>query len=508
MAKKIFYFYTIILLVLVAYLAQYNAGKLWWLIIPILIMIVGIYDIFQKQSAILRNFPIIGHFRILLSGFGPEIRQYFVESDTNGTPFNRLQRRIIEARSNGSGGTHPFGTELDVYQENYEWMPHSIYPAEKLKEAPRVNIGTLQCDKPYSASLLNISAMSYGSLSKNAIVALNKGACMGGFYHNTGEGGISHFHLDGGGDLVYQIGTGYFGCRAADGNFDPEKFKKTAAPIQVKMIELKLSQGAKPGHGGILPAKKNTEEIAKIRGIEPHTVVHSPAHHKAFSDARGLLNFIDLLRNLSGGKPTGFKLCMGFRHEFEDLCKLMAETGQHPDFISIDGGEGGTGAAPLEFTNSVGMPLEDGLVFAIDILRKYGLKEKIAVIASGKVATAFDIYKLLSLGADLCCSARGMMMSLGCIQALECDLNTCPVGVATQDENLMRGLVIEQKYVKVYNFHKNTLDSFLEIIAAAGISDLRAFRRNLVFQRTNTYSSRSYEEIYPSGGDDRRGILS
>ena len=506
MAKKIFYLYAVIVLVFTVYIMQYDLKHLWWIAIPFLLMVVGFYDVFQKKSAILRNFPLLGHMRTILSEFGPEIRQYFVESDTNGTPFNRLQRRIIEARANGTGGTHPFGTELDVYQENYEWMPHSIYPVEKLAEVPRVLIGSLHCEKPYSASILNISAMSYGSLSKNAILALNKGAKKGSFYHNTGEGGIAPYHLEPGGDLVYQVGTGYFGCRASDGNFDPEKFRITAAPEQVRMIELKLSQGAKPGHGGILPSKKNTEEVAKIRGIEPFTVVHSPAHHKAFSDAQGLLDFVDLLRQLSGGKPTGFKLCIGFKKEFEDICRLMSESGQHPDFISIDGGEGGTGAAPLEFTNSVGMPLEDGLVFAVDTLKKYGLKEKIKIIASGKVATAFDIYKLLSLGADVCSSARGMMMALGCIQALECDRNSCPVGVATQEEHLMRGLVVEEKFEKVFNFHKNTLDSFLEIIAAAGISDLKAFRRNLVFQRTNTYSSRSYEEIYPSEGEGYRRV--
>ena len=499
--RKIFFIFTFLVILVSIYLFTINPVYLWWMLLPIIFVIIGILDMIQKKSAIIRNFPVVGHLRGMLSGFGPEIRQYFVESDTNGTPFNRLQRKIIESRANNMDGTHPFGTELNVYEENYEWMPHSIYPVEKLNEAPRVLIGEHNCAKPYSASLLNISAMSYGSLSKNAIVALNKGAQLGGFYHNTGEGGVSHYHLESGGDLVYQLGTGYFGCRAEDGNFDPEKFKITAASESVKMIELKLSQGAKPGHGGILPAKKNTEEIAKIRGIKPFTVVHSPAHHKAFSDAIGLVNFIEKLRDLSGGKPTGFKLCVGLKSEFEDLCTVMRDTGKLPDFISIDGGEGGTGAAPLEFTNSVGMPLEDGLVFAVDTLKKYGLKDKIKINATGKVATAFDIYKMLSLGADLCCSARGMMISLGCIQVLECDKNTCPTGVATQNEALMGGLVIEDKYRKVYNFHKNTISSFLEIMAAAGISDLDHFSRKLVFQRTNSYSSRSYAEIYP---EDRK----
>ena len=360
---------------------------------------------------------------------------------------------------------------------------------------PRVKIGGKDCLQPYEASIFNISAMSYGSLSKNAIMALNKGAKEGGFYHNSGEGSISPYHLQGG-DLVYQVGTGYFGCRAEDGNFSPEKFKITSAIPEVKMIELKISQGAKPGHGGILPASKNNEEVAKIRGIQPHTQVDSPNGHRAFNSPETLLQFIKQLRDLSGGKPVGFKLCIGSRDEFIDICEKMSETGILPDFISIDGAEGGTGAAPIVFSDHVGMPYENALVFAVDTLRKFRLKDDIKIIASGKIIDAFSIFKALCLGADVVQTARGMMLALGCIQALECDTNTCPTGVATDKPTLVRGLVVEDKYKRVANYHRETVKDFLELFAAAGCTDLNELNRSYIYKQMN-YQSIAFNERYP-----------
>jgi glutamate synthase domain-containing protein 2 len=478
-------------------------GYFWTPILLLLVVVLpfvgmGIQDMLQTKHAIRRNFPLLGRMRYIFEEMGAPIRQYFVETDLSGTPFTRLQRSIVYQRAKQELQTHPFGTELNVYAPDYEWMPHSIYPVPVMETPPRVQIGGDACTQPYSAALLNISAMSFGSLSKAAITALSMGAKKGGFYHNTGEGGVSPYHIEGGGDLTYQVGTGYFGCRSKDHNFDPDKFKVTAAHPNIKMIELKLSQGAKPGHGGILPAIKNTPEIAAIRGVEPHTTVNSPSYHKAFSDAEGLLRLLQQMRELSGGKPVGFKLCVGNKQEFKDICAAMVRTKLYPDFITVDGGEGGTGAAPLEFSNSVGMPLEDAIVFVHDTLRGYGLRQKIRIIASGKVVTAFDILKNLSLGADLCNSARGMMFALGCIQALQCHANTCPTGVATQDPELSKGLVPMDKSTRVANFQHDTIHSFMELIAAAGVSNTAQIHRGMVFQRVDTYTSKSFEEIYPS----------
>ena len=463
--------------------------------IAVIILVIGLYDINQKKHTILRNFPVIGHMRYLLEMISPEIHQYFIESSTDGKPIDRNQRSYIYSRAKLQRDTHPFGTQLDVNADNYKWMRHSMYPAQRLSGPPRIKIGGSECTQPYAASLLNISAMSYGALSKNAIEALNKGAKAGGFAHNTGEGGISSHHLHGG-DVIWQIGTGYFGCRTEDGHFSPENFVKNASRPEVKMIELKISQGAKPGHGGVLPAAKNNEEIAAIRGIKPHTEVLSPPGHTAFNDAYGLLKFIDRLRQLSGGKPVGFKLCIGSTEEFEDVCKKMVETGIKPDFISVDGSEGGTGAAPIDFSNYVGMPLEKGLIFVIDTLRGYNLKKDIKVFASAKIITAFDIFKALCLGADVCYSARGMMMALGCIQALKCDTNTCPTGVATNDPSLVRGLVVEDKWKRVRNYHGATVNDFLELLMAAGCSHLREMDRTLIFKQVNN-KTLSYATLYP-----------
>src|SRR5690606_26253153 len=353
---------------------------------------------------------------------------------------------MVYQRAKNVIDTVPFGTQMDVYEPGYEWMNHSMYAGRvKVDEDPRVMIGGEHCTQPYSSSLLNISAMSFGSWSRNAVLALNKGAKMGGFAHNTGEGGISPYHLEPGGDLIWQIGAGYFGCRDEKGRFNPELFAKNSQIPNVKMIELKISQGAKPGHGGILPARKNTEEIAKIRHVKPHTEVDSPPSHSEFKDPEGLLRLIHEMRELSGGKPVGFKLCIGRKEEFISICEAMVKTGLKPDFITIDGGEGGTGAAPVEFSNSLGMPMLDGLAFAIDTLKGYGLKEDIKVMSSGKIMSSFHIARALAIGADLCKSARAMMLAVGFIQALKCNVNTCPTGVATQDPELMKGLDVEDK---------------------------------------------------------------
>lgn len=470
---------------------------LWLFVLAGPAIIIAFYDMVQRKNTILRNFPFIGHLRFLLSSLGPELHQYFVENNTDGTPFTRNQRSFVYKRSKKSLETHPFGTEIDVYRDAYEWAPHSIYAKEVMEEPPKIKIGGPECKKPYEAALLNISAMSYGSLSANAVRALNKGAQIGGFFHDTGEGGISPYHLENGGDLVWEIGSGYFGCRTKDGNFSEDKFKEQAVNPVVKMIEIKLSQGAKPGHGGVLPAVKNTPEIANIRGVKPYTKVVSPAYHKAFSDAKGLLQFVQKLRELSEGKPVGFKLCIGSKKEFIEICEEMNKTGIKPDFITIDGNEGGTGAAPIEFSDSIGMPLEEGLTFAVDTLRGYGLKKDIRVIASGKIITAFDIIKTLCLGADLCNSARGMMFALGCIQALKCDSNECPTGITTHKRPLTQGLVVSDKSVRVANFQGETIKAALELLAGMGVDDLSQLRRSLIYKRTAPDKMASFDILYP-----------
>lgn len=466
-----------------------------FVILAVLLLALGLYDLFQKKHTILRNYPILGHMRYLLEMISPELHQYFVESNTDGKPIDRNHRAYVYERAKLQNETHPFGTELDINEESFNWMQHSIYPVEKLKEYPRQLIGGPDCTRPYSASIFNISAMSFGALSKNAVKALNLGAKAGNFYHNTGEGGISDYHLQGG-DLVYEVGTGYFGCRDENGRFSADKFTQQAARPEVKMIELKLSQGAKPGHGGVLPAAKNNEEIARIRGVEPHTMVLSPPGHSAFGNARELVEFIAHLRQLADGKPIGFKLAIGSKKEFQDICRAMKETGIKPDFITVDGAEGGTGAAPIDFSNYVGMPWEEALVFVSDTLRAYGLKQDIKIITATKIFTAYNIFKALCIGADLCNSARGMMLALGCIQALKCDTNRCPTGVTTNDAHLMRGLVVSDKWKRVKNYQQQTLDDFLSLLAAAGCASLDGLHRGLISKRVNN-KILDYSELYP-----------
>lgn len=460
--------------------------------------IVGIVDMLQTKNTIIRNFPVFGHIRYLALSISPEIRHYFVENNINGTPFSKNQRDFVNKRANNEAETHPFGTELDVYGDKYTWAAHSVYPKEVLKKVPLVAVGEVNSSKPYQASIFNISAMSYGSLSAAAVRALNKGAAMGDFLHNTGEGGLTDYHTEFGADLIWEIGSAYFGCRTPEGEFESETFKEKASRPEVKMVELKLSQGAKPGHGGVLPAVKNTKEIAKIRGLEPHTKVVSPAYHTAFSDAEGLLEFVEKLRELSGGKPAGFKLCIGRKQEFIDICEAMLNTGIKPDFITLDGSEGGTGASPIELSDSIGMPLEEALVFATDSLRGYNLKKDITIIASGKVITGFDIIKTVALGADITNSARGMMFALGCIQALKCDTNDCPTGVTTQKPELTRGLVVKDKAERVKNFHEKTIEAALQLLAGIGFESFDDLKRKHIIKRTAPEIMKSYEELYPS----------
>lgn len=463
------------------------------------IVILGVYDLYQPKHSIVRNYPVVGRLRYFMEDLRPKVYQYFVESDTNGKPFSRLNRSLIYQRAKKENDTIPFGTQLDVYENGYEWLSHSIAAIShtELDEDPRVLVGGPGCKKPYSASIYNISAMSFGSLSQNAILALNGGAKLGNFAHNTGEGGISDYHANPGGDLIWQIGTGYFGCRHHDGSFNYDAFAERSQSEQVKMIEIKLSQGAKPGHGGILPAKKVTPEIARIRLVKEGFDVISPPAHAAFKTPLELVAFVQKLRELSGGKPVGIKLCIGRRSEFFAICKAMSETGTYVDFITVDGGEGGTGASPQEFSNAVGMPLREGVAFVYDVLSGFNLKQHIKIIASGKISSGFDLVKNIALGADLCNSARGMMFALGCIQALECNSNTCPTGVATQDASLMKGLVVEDKRVRVFNFHKLTVESAVELLGAAGLHHTYQLTRAYINRRIAPNVMQSYMESFP-----------
>lgn len=494
--RKQFIWAVAIVVLTIATASLFYPPFVWSMLLIGPLALLGVYDYSQTKHAVLRNFPLIGHFRYLLEAIRPEIQQYFIENDTDGMPFGRDERSLVYQRAKKARDTIPFGTQEDVYKVGYEWLNHSIVPIHVDMGDMRVTIGGPDCKQPYRASILNISAMSFGSLSSNAVLALNQGAQMGGFAHNTGEGGLSAYHLAGGGDVIWQIGTGYFGCRTKDGHFNPATFAERAAHPNVKMIELKLSQGAKPGHGGILPAAKLTPEIAQIRDVPLGQDVLSPPGHSAFSTPTGLLEFIQQLRELSGGKPIGFKLCIGKRREFLAICKAMVATGILPDYIAVDGGEGGTGAAPLEFSNHVGSPLIESLIFVHNALVGSGVRNKIRVIAGGKITSGFGMVKRLALGADLCYSARGMMLALGCIQALRCNSNHCPVGVATQDPSLMAGLVPSDKKVRVYNFHRQTLQSVTELLGAMGIAHPHELRPWHIMRRTSPTEVHHYGEIF------------
>lgn len=486
---------TLLFLGFVLLMIVFNSWSYWTLIFPVLLLEAVLYDTIQIKHTLRKNYPFLARFRYLFESVRPEFRQYFFEGETDGRPFNRRQRSIVYQRSKNEKETVAFGMQDEPTRVGYEWAAHSIYPKKANPETFRTLVGGKDCKQPYSLSLYNISAMSYGALSKTAIMSLNKGAKMGGFAHNTGEGGISDYHRQGG-DLIWQIGTGYFGCRDKDGNFNDELFAERANYPEVKMIELKLSQGAKPGHGGLLPAQKNTPEIARIRSIEPYTDVHSPSAHTAFSNATELLHFIKKMRDLSGGKPVGFKLCIGRKDEFEEIVDAMLATGIKPDFIVLDGAEGGTGAAPMEFIDYIGMPVADALVFVTTLLKKHGLRDEIKILASGKIITSFDIAKAMAFGADACYSARGMMFALGCIQALQCDSGKCPVGIATQDKKLYKGMDITNKSVRVANFHRNTMKAVAEFIGACGFEHPHEVTPDVLFRKTDKYKNESFRDMY------------
>lgn len=499
--RRKFVLLSIIFILASGALAWFTWNGFWVLfIIVVLVVLIGAEDMIQKKHTIWRNFPVLGHLRWVMEALRPKIYQYFVESDTDGRPVNRLDRNTIYQRAKKQLDTMPFGTQMDVYAEGYEWMTHSIASKDfyKMNHDPRVLVGNKDCRQPYSASILNVSAMSFGSLSAAAVEALNGGAKIGGFAQNTGEGGLSPYHLKQGGDIVWQIGTGYFGARDNDGNFSFEIFRKNALRPEVKMIEIKLSQGAKPGHGGILPAKKNTPEIAAIRHVTPYTTVYSPPYHSAFSTPKELVQFIQKVREACDGKPVGFKLCIGHKSEFIAICKAMIALDTYPDFITVDGGEGGTGAAPQEFSNSVGAPFMDGLAFVSNMLNGFDIKKHIKIIGSGKIVTGFHIVRALALGADICNSARAMMMALGCIQSLLCNTNRCPTGVTTQDPQLVAGLVVDDKKVRVANYHEDTVKSCVELLGAAGIDDHQQLTRSHIYRRVFMNEVRTFENIYPS----------
>ncbi|RQS14598.1 FMN-binding glutamate synthase family protein [Burkholderia sp. Bp9002] len=467
-------------------LAARQAISWLWLVPVTALIVLGLSDMRQRRHAILRNYPIAGHLRFLSEFIRPAVRQYFIEGDTDEKPFSHVQRSLVYQRAKNVGDKRPFGTKLDVKIVAHQWIDHSLVPTQLDGHDFRIRVGASR-RQPYDMSIFNISAMSFGALSANAIRALNRGAKQGSFAHDTGEGSISPYHREHGGDLIWEIGSGYFGCRNSDGTFDPDRFAQQARDAQVKMIEVKLSQGAKPGHGGILSAAKVTREIAETRGIPMGEDCISPSAHSAFATPRELLAFIDQLRDLSGGKPTGFKLCIGHPWEFFGIAKAMLETGIVPDFIVVDGAEGGTGAAPLEFTDHVGMPLQEGLLIVHNTLVGVGLRDQVKLGASGKIITAFDIARTLAIGADWVNSARGFMFAVGCIQAQHCDTGRCPTGVATQDPRRQRALVVPDKAERVYNFHRNTLHALQELVQAAGLEHPSELRAHHIVQRVTPH---------------------
>ncbi len=459
--------------------------------------LLGCWDLFQTRHSVLRNYPVIGHIRWMVEMIRPEIRQYLLESDTDATPFSREQRSTVYRRAKEAASDHPFGTIRDVYAIDYEFIQHSLTPAPVPDPASfRITIGNEQCAQPYSASIFNISAMSFGALSANAIRALNKGAALGGFYHDTGEGSLSAYHRENGGDIVWQIASGYFGCRDEKGHFDPERFAAQASSPQVKMIELKLSQGAKPGHGGVLPARKVTREIAETRGVPMGVDCISPARHSAFSTPTEMISFLQELRMLSGGKPVGFKLCIGLPWEFMAIVKAMLATGIVPDFIVVDGGEGGTGAAPVEFSDHIGVPMREGLLFVHNTLVGAGLRDRIRIGVAGRLTSAFDLAAVLAIGADWVNAARGYMFALGCIQSMSCHTNRCPVGVATQDVKRSRALVVPDKAERVWRYHERTVQALAEMLAAAGLSHPEELLPHHLVHRVNNVEIRQFDRMH------------
>jgi glutamate synthase domain-containing protein 2 len=486
------------------------AGALWWwvdsrphalwlMLICAGLTYLGFSDMRQTARSVLRNYPVIGHLRYLLEFIRPEMRQYFIESDSEAAPFSRQQRSLVYQRAKGESDKRPFGTQRDVKADGYEWMSHSVAPSHIASPDFRVNIGAggSSCTQPYAASIFNISAMSFGALSANAILALNTGARRGGFAHDTGEGSISQYHREPGGDLIWEIGSGYFGCRDTLGRFDADQFMANAREHQVKMIELKLSQGAKPGHGGVLPGPKVTPEIAAARGVPVGVDCVSPAQHSAFQTPIEMMQFIERLRQLSGGKPVGFKFCLGHAWEWFAMAKAMRETGIYPDFIVVDGAEGGTGAAPLEFTDHVGAPLQEGLLLVHNTLVGLGERHRVKVGCAGKVISAFDIVRMMALGADWCNSARGFMFALGCIQAQACHTGECPTGVTSQDPWRQRALVVPDKAERVFRYHHNTLHALQELVQAAGLQHPNDITADHILRRVTGFEVGRLSNLLP-----------
>ncbi|MGB7757875.1 MAG: FMN-binding glutamate synthase family protein [Salinisphaera sp.] len=497
--RLIYAIYLLFTLAVGAVLAIFVPVWLWAWSVLALLALLGAYDL-RSDHNVLRNFPIIGHLRYMMEFLRPELRQYFFESETSGRPFNREQREVIYKRARGEPDTSPFGTMRDFEDAGFSFSHHSMAPKTLGDEHARITIGNGQCSQPYHSSRLNISAMSFGSLSGNAVAAMNRGAKLGNFAQDTGEGAISDYHREHGGDLIWEIASAYFGCRHKDGSFNAEEFAEKANAEQVKMIEIKISQGAKPAHGGLLPGKKVTAEIARVRDIEQGQDCQSPATHPEFNTPRGLLEFMQKLRELTHGKPVGFKLCLGHPHEFMGICKAMLETGITPDFITVDGAEGGTGAAPTEFEDFIGTYINEALPFVNNCLRGIGLRDDIVVIASGKVAMGYDMVVKLALGADMCNAARGFMFSTGCIQSRRCHTDTCPTGVATQDPSRAKALEVMSKSLQVRNFHDATLKSFMDIAGALGVDSPDELAPIHVYHRPEYGPAETYEHMHPTVG--------
>lgn len=495
--RFIAFFAVVALWVLSALQLVVGQTSLWVVLCLTGLVVLGVHDLQQKSHAILRNYPIIGHFRFLLEFIRPELRQYFIEGDDDAVPFSRSQRSLVYARAKGEPDKRPFGTQMDVRAVGYEWLTHSLNPSVIESRDFRIQVGGAQCSQPYNISLFNVSAMSFGALSANAIMALNLGAKKGGFAHDTGEGSISRYHREHGGDLIWEIGSGYFGCRNDDGTFNADAFKQNALSPQVKMIEIKLSQGAKPGHGGVLPGPKVTPEIAEARGVPVGVDCVSPAAHSSFSTPLELLQFVQKLRELSEGKPVGFKLCIGHPWEWFGIAKAMKESNILPDFIVVDGAEGGTGAAPLEFTDHMGMPLLDGLQLVHNTLVGLNLRKDIRLGASGKIINGFDVMRTVALGADWCNSARGFMFALGCIQAQTCHTGNCPTGVATQDPKRQIALVVPTKADRVQNFHHETLESVREMLQATGLQRPSDLSLKHIMRRVSALEVQNLSSLMP-----------
>jgi glutamate synthase domain-containing protein 2 len=494
---KFFVLGLLIVLGALATLAAAIGGWGWWVLLAVLVALLALaaYDVIQRRHSILRNYPVLGHLRFLMEDIRPELQQYFIERNWDGRPYDRDTRSSIYERAKNLKQEQPFGTERDVDQPGYEYLVHSTKPVDPLPTPPRVRIGGPACTHPYDMALFNVSAMSFGALSANAITALNRGAAKGGFAHDTGEGGLSKYHRNGG-DLVWEIGSGYFGARTKDGDFDPEKFRDTAADPQVVMTSLKLSQGAKPGIGGVLPGAKVTQEIAEARGVPKGEKCVSPSYHRVFSTPRELVLFMARMRELNGGKPAGFKLCLGSRADFLGICKAMVAEGVAPDFVIVDGGEGGTGAAPLEYEDHVGTPLTEGLLNVHNCLVGVGLRDQVKVGAAGKVASGIDIVKRLVQGADYTNAARAMMMAVGCIQAQTCHTNTCPVGVATQDARRQRALNVPDKTERVFHYQQQCVQQALQVMASMGVSGPDGLRPHMLRRRVGYDEVASYAEIF------------